>query len=540
MVGHRLRCGGLTGRQGGIRGRQGRNGSHKMGMSNYLYDQLIAPQVRNNSCFLMLDKTGTGCSELSFAEFTELASQFAHMLVAHGVRPGDRIAVQAPKRWEVLALYVASLQAGAVFLPLNTGYRHDEIRYFLEDATPTMFVCDEGAERELRPHLRGADAALLTLNADGSGSLTRAFADRPRWFDNVARGPDDLAALLYTSGTTGRSKGAMLTHNNLLSNARVLTEHWRISSDDTLIHALPIFHTHGLFVAMNTSLIAGVRVNFMAGFNLDAIIAALPESTLMMGVPTFYTRLLGDDRLDRSLVSNMRLFVSGSAPLPSETHAAFAERTGLSILERYGMTETSMITSNPHDGLRRAGTVGLPLDRVEVRITGTDGQPVFGDGVGVIEVRGPNVCRGYWNNPEGTAEALSDDGFFITGDLGRFDERGYLVIMGRQKDLIITGGYNVYPREVEDVLNSIAGVSESAVFGVPHADLGEQVIAAVVPETGATLNENSLVEEVETKLARFKHPRKYLLTEELPRNAMGKVEKNVLRDEYANSIDART
>ena len=503
-------------------------------MSNHLYDQLIAPQARNDSCFLMLDEPGTGRVELSFAEFTELASQFANVLVEHGVRPGDRIAVQAPKRWEVVALYVASLQAGAVFLPLNTGYRYDEITYFLKDATPRMIVCEESIELVLQSFLRGANTALLTLNADGTGSLSKVFPDRPREFENVARGPNDLAALLYTSGTTGRSKGAMLTHDNLLSNAKVLTDLWRISANDTLIHALPIFHTHGLFVAMNTALIAGARVNFMSGFDLDAIIAALPESTLMMGVPTFYTRLLGDVRLNRSLVANMRLFVSGSAPLLAETHEAFAERTGHRILERYGMTETSMITSNPYDGLRQAGTVGLPLEGVEMRVTGTDGQPVSGDRVGVIEVRGPNVCRGYWKNPEKTSEALLDDGYFITGDMGRFDENGYLVIVGRQKDLIITGGYNVYPKEVEDVLNSIAGVSESAVFGVPHADFGEQVIAAIVPETGATLDESTLTEEVEIRLARFKHPRKYLLTEELPRNAMGKVEKNVLREEFAD------
>ena len=510
-----------------------RNGSGKGGMSNHLYDQLIAPQVSNDSCFLMLEEPGTG-REISFARFAELASQFAHMLVKYGVRPGDRVAVQAPKRSEVLALYIASIQTGAVFLPLNTGYTCDEITYFLEDATPRMIVCEQGAELELQPAARRTGAAVLTLNADGSGSLRGAFEGRPHGFDNAPRGPDDLAALLYTSGTTGRSKGAMLTHGNLLSNARVLTDHWRISSADTLIHALPIFHTHGLFVAMNTSLLAGARVNFMSGFNLDAIVTAIPDSTLMMGVPTFYTRLLGDDRLDRSLVASMRLFVSGSAPLLAETHAAFAERTGHRILERYGMTETSMITSNPHDGIRRAGTVGFPLEGVEVRITGLGGRPVSGDGVGMIEVRGPNVCMGYWNNPEKTAEALPDDGFFITGDLGRFDENGHLVIVGRQKDLIITGGYNVYPKEVEDVLNSIPGVSESAVFGVPHADFGEEVIAAVVPATAATLNETGLVGMVETRLARFKHPRKYLLTEELPRNAMGKVEKNVLREEYAN------
>ena len=504
-------------------------------MSNHLYDRLIATRIASDSCFLKLDETGTRERELGIAAFAELSSQYANMLAAHDVRPGDRVAVQAPKRSEVLALYVASLQAGAVFLPLNTGYKRDELAYFLADATPRLIVCEDGVAEGLRPIARRIGAATITLNVDGTGSLSGEVAGRPEKFNTVPRAPHDLAAILYTSGTTGRSKGAMLTHGNLLSNALALVDLWQITSDDTLIHALPIYHTHGLFVAMNTALLAGARVEFMASFSPDSIIEALPRSTLMMGVPTFYTRLLNDGRLDRDLTANMRLFVSGSAPLLAETHAAFARCTGHHILERYGMTETNMITSNPYDGVRKAGTVGVPLDGVELRITGTDGQPVPEGEVGIIEVRGPNVCKGYWNNPGKTSEALLDDGFFITGDLGRLDEHGYLEIVGRQKDLIITGGLNVYPREIEDILNTIEGVTESAVFGVPHADFGEQIIAAVVADQGASLDMEFIGNEVSARLARFKHPREYLLIDDLPRNAMGKVEKNVLRADYTNS-----
>ena len=504
-------------------------------MSNHLYDRLIATRTASDTCFLKLDEAGNRERELSFAAFAELSSKYANMLVAHDVRPGDRVAVQAPKRSEVLALYVASLQAGAVFLPLNTGYQRDELTYFLADATPRLIVCEDGVVGELLPIARKIGAKTVTINVDGTGSLAGEVAGRPEKFNTVARAPHDLAAILYTSGTTGRSKGAMLTHENLLSNALALVDLWQMTSDDTLIHALPIYHTHGLFVAMNTALLAGACVDFMAGFNLDSIIEALPRSTLMMGVPTFYTRLLNDGRLDRDLTANMRLFVSGSAPLLAETHAAFSKCTGHHILERYGMTETNMITSNPYDGVRRAGTVGFPLDGVELRITGMHGQPVQEGEVGMIQVRGPNVCKGYWNNPGKTSEALLDNGFFITGDLGRLDEHGYLEIVGRQKDLIITGGLNVYPREIEDVLNAIEGVAESAVFGVPHADFGEQIIAAVVADQGAGLDVGTLGSEVSAKLARFKHPREYLLTDELPRNPMGKVEKNVLRADYENS-----
>ena len=499
-------------------------------MTNHLYDSLIAPHATSDACFLQLK----GRDDLSFAQFTAQTAQLAHVLRNSGVGPGDRVVVQAAKSPEMVMLYGATIQAGAVFLPLNTGYTHDELSYFVQDATPALIVCDPKGAASMEPLAQACGAQVLTLAADGSGSLTQASAAQPTTFDTVSRGPDDLAALLYTSGTTGRSKGAMLSHENLASNARTLIEYWKITDADTLIHALPIFHTHGLFVAMNTALLAGTRVNFMAGFDLDAIINALPHATLMMGVPTFYTRLLSDPRLTPELTRNMRLFISGSAPLLAETHVAFTKATGHKILERYGMTETNMNTSNPYDGDRVAGTIGFPLPGVEVRITDpTTGAAMQGGDIGMIEVRGPNVFQGYWNMPEKTAEDMRDDGFFITGDLGQFDARGYLSIVGRQKDLIITGGYNVYPKEVEDVLNDIDGVNESAVFGIADADFGEAIIAAVVPEAGAKLDPEMLRGVVAEKLARFKHPRNFHVLAELPRNAMGKVQKNVLRDTYS-------
>ncbi len=458
----------------------------------------------------------------------------AYSLKAHGVKPGDRVLVQAPKCPEMLMLYAAVIQSGGIFLPLNTGYTLDEATYFAEDATPSLIVCDPKNASQMSALASKLDTKLLTLAADGTGSLTRHSAHQKTQFDPVPRGPDDLAAMLYTSGTTGRSKGAMLTHENLASNAKVLVEYWKITDADTLIHALPIFHTHGLFVAMNTALLARAKVNFMAGFDLDAIIKALPQATLMMGVPTFYTRLLSDDRLKPGLVANMRLFISGSAPLLAETHEAFTERTGHRILERYGMTETNMNTSNPYDGDRIAGTVGHPLPGTELRLTNpATGDDVSAGEIGMIEVRGPNVFKGYWNMPEKTAEELRPNGFFITGDLGQFDEAGYLSIVGREKDLIISGGYNIYPKEIEDILNLDPSVSESAVFGVPHADFGEMIVAALVAIPGRELDLLAVEAQVAQKLARFKHPQRYQVLSELPRNTMGKVQKKVLRDTYA-------
>ncbi|MCK0150170.1 malonyl-CoA synthase [Marivita sp. S6314] len=498
-------------------------------MTNILYDALIAPHATNDTPFLVQDSGNT----LSYADFVARVAQMAHALVACGVNPGDRVVVQSPKLADTIALYGASLQTGAVYLPLNTAYTDAELTYFIQDAEPAVVVCDAKDEQAISQLCHGTGAKVLTLAADGSGSLSQRANDQPSEFATVPRGPDDLVGLLYTSGTTGRSKGAMMSHRNLLSNARALTDLWQITSADRLIHALPIFHTHGLFVAMNTSLLAGAEVRFMAQFDLEMILEELPRSTLLMGVPTFYTRLLGDDRLTPDRCANMRLFVSGSAPLLAETHTAFADRTGHRILERYGMTETNMITSNPLDGDRIAGTVGYALPGCEVEITNPDdGTPLPKGEIGMIEVRGENVFQGYWKMPEKTAEELRTSGFFMTGDLGIMAEDGRISIVGRQKDLIISGGYNIYPKEIEDVINDISGVLESAVYGVAHTDFGESVIAAVVLEPGALLTPDMIAADVAPKLARFKHPRVYDIMDALPRNTMGKVQKNVLRDTY--------
>lgn len=495
-------------------------------MTNILYDALIAPHVQNDADFLILDDGVTW----TYADFVVRVAQLAHVLQDAGVRPGDRVIVQASKLADTIALYGAAVQTGAVYLPLNTAYTQSELSYFIDDAAPCLVVCDAQDVGDLTA-ICGDRTVVLTLAKDGSGSLSVQANDKPKTFDTVARGSDDLAALLYTSGTTGRSKGAMLSQKNLLSNAQALTDLWQITSDDRLIHALPIFHTHGLFVAMNTALLAGAQVRFMAGFDVDTIITELPASSLLMGVPTFYTRLLADTRLTRDLVANMRLFISGSAPLLAETHTIFEERTGHRILERYGMTETNMITSNPYDGERVAGTVGYALPGTEVQIT-DNGHPVEDGEIGMIEVRGDNVFQGYWNMPEKTAEELRANGFFITGDLGIRAKDGRISIVGRQKDLIISGGYNIYPKEIEDVINDLDGVLESAVFGVPHPDFGESVLAAVVLED-ASLSDDAIAAQVEPHLARFKHPRRYIIAETLPRNTMGKVQKNVLRAEHS-------
>ena len=458
-------------------------------------------------------------------------AQIAHVLKDAGVSPGDRVVVQGPKTADALALYGAAVQAGAVYLPLNTAYTETEVRYFIDDAAPALIVCDPVSQNAMTGIADGK-AKVMTIAKDATGSLSASADTQPKTFETATRDADDLAALLYTSGTTGRSKGAMLSHKNLLSNAQSLTKLWQITDADRLIHALPIFHTHGLFVAMNTSLLSGARIRLMAAFNVDVIADEIPTSTILMGVPTFYTRLLNDPRLTRDLVSNMRLFVSGSAPLLAETHTAFEDRTGHRILERYGMTETNMITSNPFDGDRIAGSVGFALPGTEVEIT-NEGTPLNAGEVGMIEVRGDNVFQGYWNMPEKTAEELRGNGFFITGDLGVKDASGRISIVGRQKDLIISGGYNIYPKEIEDVINDMDGVLESAVFGIPHADFGESVLAAVV--LGNTnLTDDEIAKVIEPQLARFKHPRRYIVMDELPRNTMGKVQKNLLREEFSH------
>ena len=498
-------------------------------MPNPLFDTLFGRHAGKATPFLRLLDGRT----LTHQDFLEKAARTANALTGLGLTAGDRVAVQVQKSPEALALYAACAQAGLVFLPLNTAYTVDELTYFIDNSGASLVVCDSRSEASLKPVAESLGAKLETLNADGSGSLSAAASGLPPHFATAERSGDDLAAFLYTSGTTGRSKGAMLTQNNLLSNAQTLVGEWRFTNADVLLHALPIFHTHGLFVATNVILAAGGSMIFMPKFDLDEIIAHMPEATSMMGVPTFYTRLLDDPRFTKELTAHMRLFVSGSAPLLAETHVQFEDRTGHRILERYGMTETNMNTSNPYDGERRAGTVGFPLPGVELKITNPDDGAGLPQGdVGQIEVRGPNVFKGYWKMPEKTAAELRNDGFFITGDLGRIDDDGYVHIVGRNKDLIISGGYNIYPKEIELILVDQPGVLESAVIGVPHPDFGETVLGVIVPEKDASPDLDAMHDAIKASLARFKHPRKLILLDELPRNTMGKVQKNVLRDAY--------
>ena len=496
-------------------------------MPNPLFDALFAPLATRDTPLLILPDG----SAVTGRTFHALTARTAHALRRAGLTKGDRLAAQIHKSPEALAVYAAATALGAIFLPLNTAYTPAELDYFLSNATPRVFLCDPARAADLAPLATRHKATLLTLNG-AQGTLSDATATQPDDITPTDCTPHDLAAILYTSGTTGRSKGAMLTHANLLSNARTLAGLWRFSADDTLLHALPIFHTHGLFVATNIALLTGAKMIFLPGFDTDTVLRLLPQATALMGVPTFYTRLLDDSRFDAGLTAHMRLFISGSAPLLAETHSQFHARTGHRILERYGMTETNMNTSNPYDGDRRAGTVGLPLPGVDLRIMADDA-PVLPGQVGVIEVRGPNVFAGYWQMPEKTAEDLRPDGWFITGDLGVQSADGYVTIVGRAKDLIITGGYNVYPKEVELLLDAVPGVQESAVIGLPHPDFGEAVFAVLTPHKGITLDADAVLAEVAPSLARFKQPKAAVVVPDLPRNTMGKVQKALLRGQFA-------
>ena len=497
---------------------------------NPLYDALLAPHAGGEKTFLHLPDGGA----MSYAEAIAAAHRLANVLIDCGVGPGDRVAAQVGKSPEALFLTLACVAAGAAYLPLNTAYTTAELDYFISDAEPKLVVCDPSAEAALAPVAARVGATLRTLDADGGGSLSDAAATASARFTPVARDAEDLAAILYTSGTTGRSKGAMLTQANLASNARTLAAYWRFTADDALLHALPIFHTHGLFVATNVSLIAGAAIIFLPKFDLEAVLQAMPKATAMMGVPTFYTRLLADPRFTRAATAHMRLFISGSAPLLAQTHIDFEERTGHRILERYGMTETGMNTSNPYEGERRAGAVGFPLPGVDLHVADPEtGAPLPVGETGSIELKGPNVFKGYWRMPEKTAQEFRADGYFITGDLGRFDEDGYLSIVGRAKDLIISGGFNVYPKEVESAIDELEGVDESAVIGVPHPDFGEAVVAVVTAEPGAAVTEEAVIASLKDQLARYKQPKRVFVVAALPRNTMGKVQKNLLRDQHA-------
>lgn len=499
-------------------------------MQHNLYSQIFGRVADMNAPCI---RTAEG-RIITYGDLESLSARYANVLRNRGVVIGDRVAVQVEKSPEAIILYLACLRVGAAFLPLNTGYTASELEYFIGDATPHVFICDPRKHDELVPICEKLNVdCLLTLHAAGNGTLAEAAAMAETSYTTAAVEASDLAAILYTSGTTGRSKGAMLTHANLATNARTLVDYWQFTGQDVLLHALPIFHTHGLFVATNVVLLSGASMIFLPKFDVETIRKNLPEATALMGVPTFYTRLIKEDWLSHKSTDHMRLFISGSAPLLAETHRQWTSRTGHHILERYGMTETNMISSNPYEGERVPGSVGFPLPGISVRITDpATGAILPAEEVGTIEVKGPNVFKGYWRMPDKTRSEFREDGFFMTGDLGMFDERGYLSIVGRSKDLVITGGYNVYPKELEVEIDALEGVVESAVIGLPHADFGEAVTAVVVPEPEAVLSEEHILKALDGRLAKYKLPKRVLFVDALPRNTMSKVLKGELRKSY--------
>ncbi len=478
-----------------------------------------------------------GGGTISYGELDDLSARIAGTLNGLMIGKGERVAVQVDKSPQAVALYLACLRIGAVYLPLNTAYTAQEVAYFLGDAEPSLLVCQPQAEHALLDVIGdNGNLHVMTLDGQGLGSLTEAVETSEPITAITKVTAEDLAAILYTSGTTGRSKGAMLSHENLASNALALHEMWGWKESDVLIHALPIFHVHGLFVAIHCALLSGSKMWFMPKFDADQVIELMPHSTVLMGVPTFYSRLVAHPGLTHEASANMRLFVAGSAPLLSETFAAFEDITGHRILERYGMTETGMITSNPLDGDRLPATVGYPLPGVQVRIADEDGAILSAQDIGVLEVIGPNVFSGYWRMPEKTESEFRKDGWFITGDVAQISEDGRVSIVGRAKDMIISGGYNIYPKEIENVIDELEGVTESAVIGVPHPDFGEAVLAVIVANGETQIDAATIQADIESDLARFKHPKCVFIVDELPRNTMGKVQKNVLRESYAKTF----
>ena len=496
-----------------------------------LYSEI--EEVLKQNTQKVLIKTLDG-DTLTRAEVLHKVDVMASILADLKVAAGDRVSVQVDKDPLNVILYLAVLKVGAAYLPLNSGYTDAEIDYFLSDAEPALHVCTSSRfDGALKVASKLPQTEVRTLDLDG-GTLRELFDKGRAGFGKaVARTDSDLASILYTSGTTGKPKGAMLSQQNLLANAKMLTQAWQYSENDTLVHALPLFHVHGLFVALNLALLNGGTILLLPKYDVDAILSALPEASVMMGVPTYYTRLLADPRFNKDLAGHMRLFISGSAPLLVETSDAFFERTGQRILERYGMTETGMSCSNPLDGERRAGSVGPALPGVEARVMLESGAIATADEIGALQVRGEHVFQGYWKLPEKTASEFTQDGFFITGDLATCSSDGYISIVGRDKDLIITGGLNVYPKEIEDLLNQQAGVIESAVVGVEHPDFGEGIVAAVV--CSEDIDFGALEAQCRETLAAFKVPRRWYRMSELPRNTMGKVQKNLLRAEFSNA-----
>ncbi len=488
--------------------------------------------------------------EITVSELGDATARYASLIQSLGAQPGDRVAVQVEKSVEAVFLYLACLRAGVVYLPLNTAYRESEMAYFLGDATPKILVHSPKDAEWLAPIAQSLNVAhRFTMPANSSEKESKVEEGRADWDKNARKCPpmlgfvhredDDLACILYTSGTTGRSKGAMLTHKNLSSNAVTLHRTWGFTATDVLLHCLPLFHVHGLFVALNTILLNGGTLIFHTRFDAPAAIAAMKAATVFMGVPTYYTRLLADSQFNAACCEHMRLFISGSAPLLPETFAEFKQRTGHTILERYGMTETGMITSNPLHGERRGGTVGFALAGVDVRVALDDGSLAKPGEIGHIQLKGPNVLAGYWQMPEKTQEEFTSDGYFRTGDMGTFSNDGYLSIVGRSKDLVISGGYNVYPKEIELVLDTMEGIAESAVIGLPHPDFGEAVAAVAVAKPGSALKEEQIIAILKKQLANFKVPKRVFIVDELPRNAMGKVQKNVLRNQYGGTFAAK-
>ena len=481
----------------------------------------------NNKIFLQTEE-----EQVSYKNFTILTNKIANILVSQGLNPGDRVAAQVEKSITQLALYAATIKAGGVYLPLNTAYTPHELNYFISNARPKIIVTAKDTMGDLEKLFSSAQAIFLTLNADGTGSLSDKLKMSETNFQAANRSKQDLAVIMYTSGTTGKSKGAKLTHQNLTSNCEVLEKSWEFSNNDVLLHMLPTYHTHGLLVACNLLAMVGGSMIFLPKFNVENALKWIPKATSMMGVPTYYTRLLDSPKFNKNISKNIRLFISGSAPLSADTHKMFKKRTGLSILERYGMTETNMSTSNPYRGKRIAGTIGKPLPGVEIRITDRlTGKVLPDNNIGVIEQRGENVFSGYWEMPEKTRESFTPDNFFITGDLGKRDKNGYITLVGRDSDMIISGGLNVYPKEVENHIDEIHEVRESAVIGVPHPDLGEGVVA-VVDLKEKLIDQKKIEDNLKPKLAKFKQPKYYIFVEELPRNAMGKIQKASLREQF--------
>lgn len=497
-----------------------------------LFDVLKAnfPQDRSNTALILDDD-----STVSYGALESRSGQLAHRLLDAGAREGDRVMVQVEKTPQGVALYLACLRAGLIMIPLNTGYGKSELEYLAGDAEPSVVICDPASPFLSAEMNDAASFTILSLDKNGKGTLFDGIDRLPKELETSKRGGDETAAILYTSGTTGKPKGAMISHLNLSSNALTLRDCWGFTKDDVLLHALPIFHVHGLFVATNTAMMAGCQMQFLAKFDLEKVLELLPSATAMMGVPTFYSRLLSDDRFDKDLCANVRLFVSGSAPLLADTFKAFKSRTGHNVLERYGMTETSMITSNPLNGDRIAGSVGPSLPGVSIRVVDDAGMALSVDEIGGVEVSGPNVFNGYWRNPEKTAAEFCHDGFFKTGDVGRIDKQGYLHIMGRNKDMIISGGLNVYPKEIEELVDQLSGVLETAVIGLPHPDFGE-AIAAVVVRSEKDCDADYIIRSCRDNLASFKCPKAVFFVNALPRNTMGKVEKAKLRKTYSKEF----